>query len=400
MTNPTDQFAAGEQALGYIYQIRLALLQMMKMSEETACCIEKDDDIDFSDPDEGKILASLKHKAAGDRLSDMCPDFWKSVRIWLTREAQHRSEGHSLTFFLFTTGQVAPDSFLTSFLPDAKKTEGLVQQAEDVLSQTKSKTLIVVRDQFNQLNPEQKQDFLSRITILDQQERIQEIPSKVIDRMRTVRFEFRKNVYERIEGWWMNACIDLLTGSRKEPLRSREISEMLASFSDQFKADNLPIDFRGKEPPEGVGPVEDERMFVRQLNELGLGTERIRRAILDYYRAFEQRASWAREHLTIGGEVEQYDDRLTDEWDRYRVLTCDGIDETSTQEAMVAAGKELLRWVETNDSPNLRIRDGVTEPYVMVGSYHMLANESPMPRVYWHPRFIDRLSEILSPEET
>jgi hypothetical protein len=63
----TDRFSAGEQGLGYIYQARLALLQLLKLPEETALFLEKDDDLDFIDGDGGKSLASLKHKATGDR---------------------------------------------------------------------------------------------------------------------------------------------------------------------------------------------------------------------------------------------------------------------------------------------------------------------------------------------
>jgi hypothetical protein len=52
---------------------------MIRLPEDTACFIERDDDIDFTDPEEGQILASLKHKAPGDRLTDLNPDFWKSL---------------------------------------------------------------------------------------------------------------------------------------------------------------------------------------------------------------------------------------------------------------------------------------------------------------------------------
>ena len=65
---------------------------------------------------------------------------------------------------------------------------------------------------------------------------------------------------------------------------------MLAHFSEQFREDNLPIDFHDAEPGN-VSPDTDKRLFVKQLREIGLKSERIRRAILDYYRAFEQRAT-------------------------------------------------------------------------------------------------------------
>jgi len=79
----TDRYSAAEQGLGYIYQARLALLHLLQLPEDTAVVLEKDDDLDFIDGDGGKSLASLKHKAVGDRLTDLSTDFWKSVNIWL-----------------------------------------------------------------------------------------------------------------------------------------------------------------------------------------------------------------------------------------------------------------------------------------------------------------------------
>ena len=69
MSSSKNQFSAADQALGYLYQLRYALFQTLRLPEETVCFIEKDDDIDFSDPEEGRMLASLKHKAPGDSLN-------------------------------------------------------------------------------------------------------------------------------------------------------------------------------------------------------------------------------------------------------------------------------------------------------------------------------------------
>ena len=44
---PTDKFSAGEQGLGYIYQGRLALYQMLRLPESTTVFLEKDDAPDF-----------------------------------------------------------------------------------------------------------------------------------------------------------------------------------------------------------------------------------------------------------------------------------------------------------------------------------------------------------------
>lgn len=76
----SNPHSAGEQGLGYIYQGRFALLKLLQLPESNSILIEKDDDIDFMDQGGSKTLASLKHKAVGDRLSDLSTDFWKSIR--------------------------------------------------------------------------------------------------------------------------------------------------------------------------------------------------------------------------------------------------------------------------------------------------------------------------------
>ena len=108
----TDKYSAGEQGLGYIYQGRLALYQMLQLPESTTVFLEKDDDVDFEDGKGGKSLASLKHKAEGERLTDLSTDFWKSVRIWLDRYKREDRAKSNLQFFLFTTAKVGANSFL------------------------------------------------------------------------------------------------------------------------------------------------------------------------------------------------------------------------------------------------------------------------------------------------
>ncbi|WP_407645645.1 ABC-three component system protein [Herbaspirillum camelliae] len=41
----------------------------------------------------------------------------------------------------------------------------------------------------------------------------------------------------------------------------------------------------------------------------------------------------------------------------------------------------------------------MTEPYVVRGGFHILANSRPLPRVYWHPRFLSRVGQLLGDAE-
>ncbi len=324
MTAPTtDKYSAGEQGLGYIYQARLALLHLLQLSEDTAAFLEKDDDLDFIDGDSGKSLFSLKHKAIGDRLTDLSTDFWKSVNIWLARYKRDGRAASNLRFFLFTTGTVSTGSFLARLLPDQPVTSGdattLTELADAALAESTSKLIAPIATVFNELSNPEKQDFLERILILDGSPRIGDIPSIVRDKhMRSIRREHREFVFERLEGWWTDAVIKQLTGARTEGIFGFEVSDKLSDFAEEYKSDNLPITFRGKAPADDIDTETDPRLFVTQLRDTGISSNRIRSAILDYYRAFEQRSAWARENLLVSGEVEEYEDRLADEWNRYK----------------------------------------------------------------------------------
>jgi hypothetical protein len=396
----TDKYSAGEQGLGYIYQARLALLHLLQLPEDTSVFLEKDDDLDFVDVSGSKSLASLKHKAVGDRLTDLSTDFWKSVNIWLARYKRDGRSTSNLRFFLFTTAAVSSDSFLARLLYDrvaASTDEPLFELANAALAKTTSKIISPIADEFNDLSDREKQEFLERILILDGSPRIGDIPATIKDKhMRSIRREHRDYVFERLEGWWADVVVKQLTGLRTEGIFGYEVSDKLSSIAEEYKADNLPITFRGKSP-EDVDTDADPRLFVAQLREIGISSSRIRSAILDYYRAFQQRSAWARENLLVAGEVEEYEDRLADEWSRYKDVVFEMLDGDSAEDALREAGASLYTWAEfeTGKIDSLRIRTRVTEPYVLRGSFHILADVLPTPRVYWHPRFLDRLGHLL-----
>lgn len=402
----TDQYAAGEQGLGYIYQPRFGLLKLLQLPESTSILIEKDDDLDFIDKDGVKTLASLKHKGLGDRLTDLSTDFWKSVRIWLARYNRDGRSEASLRFFLFSTGTVSNTSFLRRFLLESPAEDdevvSLSQIAADVLAKTESRLIGSIAEEFHKLNLDEKEDFLSRIVIFDGGPRIEDVASIIKDQhMRSIRRDNRDAIFERLEGWWNDTIVNLLVGKRTNAIFGYEISDKLSAFAEEYQSDNLPITFRGKVPAGEIDADNDPRLFVVQLRELGIASNRIRNAILDYYRAFEQRSSWARESLLVSGEMEEYEDRLVDEWSRYRDVVFEELDGESADAVLLEAGKALYRWVdlESGDSSTLRIRQRVTEPYVVRGGFHILANARPLPRVYWHPRFLDRVGQLLGAAE-
>lgn len=394
-----NKFAASAQALGYIYQLRYGLYKLLGLRETEGVFIERNDDIESIDTHGVQELASLKHKASGDKVNDLSVDFWKSVRIWLERYSEDSKTTSNLRFFLVTTANVSANSFIASFLPDAKPDDNVVNKALAALKSSTSPQLTSINETFRRLSETEQWDFLSRITVFDKSPRIGDLPSRIIDEhFKGVRRKFRRQVFEHLEGWWTDQVIKLLANERQGPISSAEVWDRLTSIADGYRDDELPINFSGKKPPEGVDADGDQRPFVQQLRVIGISSDRIRYAIIDYYRAFEQRSAWAREGVLLDGEVEEYEDKLIEEWDRYRAVVIQSLPTDAIEDILMKAGQEIYKWAELSTG-YIKIRERVNEPYVVRGGFHILANTTPKPQIYWHPKFLERLAGVLRKQQ-
>ncbi|MDN2582193.1 ABC-three component system protein [Aquibium sp. ELW1220] len=394
MPDSNSKFSAAEQGLGYMFQPRLALLQALDCPEDCLVFIERNDDVEFVEQDGKVSLGSLKHKVEGDRLTDLSTDFWKSVRIWLVNFKRTGRTASKARYQLLTTAEVSAGSFLTQFEDFEADGERRAHDAGAALAMSRSELIGEIRDELADLDGDELADFYSRITIFSRTPRINDIPDLVGRRLITVRKEFRQALFQRLEGWWIDLVIQTLTGRRSEPIKVQELHDRLAMLADDYKIDSLPIEFTDKLPEGRIDATGDKRRFVEQLRALNLSTDRIRYAIIDYYRAFEQRSSWARANLLVSDEIERYEDKLVEEWGRYKALVCENITADSKDEVCISAGRELYRWAEQSTG-QLRIREKVAEQYVVRGTFHILANGIPAPRVHWHPRFLERLAKAL-----
>jgi hypothetical protein len=86
--NGTSIYDASASALGYIYQVRYALLlALQKVSEvndpdDCLISIEKLDDIAFEQGGNPSELLQAKYHGSPGNLTDRSSDLWKTIRIW------------------------------------------------------------------------------------------------------------------------------------------------------------------------------------------------------------------------------------------------------------------------------------------------------------------------------
>ncbi|WED55003.1 MULTISPECIES: ABC-three component system protein [Exiguobacterium] len=389
----STQFSAHAQALGYFYQVRYALFLLLKASDDSCIYIEKLDDISFDNDGTPLELIQTKHHInARGSLSNASSDIWKTIRVWsegiLDRELDEEN-----TKFTLISNDIAIEGSAASLLSAGSNRnieaamEILINTAETSSSNSNKKAY----EKFLELTDEQKKAFLRNTIILDCADNIAEAKEKILHEIRYVtRPKHVESVYERLEGIWFDKVIKHLLTNSNSSISHRELQEKLHDLQEQFSRDNLPIDFFNAIVPTEKELKEDERIFVEQLKLIEISNRRIEKAISDYYKAFKQRSKWIRDDLIIIDELNSYEERLIDEWERKFEIMIEDIGKEKSKDIFIKKGRALFNWMDGEAEFN--IRKNCDEPYVVRGSYHMLANKL---KVGWHLEFIERLGYLL-----
>lgn len=361
--------------------------------EERETALETLDDIVFQNDGTASDLLQTKHHCTAASLTDMSAELWKTVRVWSVRIKDGTVRVPQTNLLLITTA-AAPVESIAAMLSDGRtrNPDKALQRLRQAAADSTNVNLSASFSAFVALSDDQQKNLVTSMTVLDNSPNINSVGQRIQDRIRlAVDREHRDALYERLEGWWLGRVIDQLRSPNPLPIVGFEVSDKLRSIAQQFGPDALPIDYLEAKPGE-LNPSGDTRMFVRQLRMIDVGTPRIEKAMLDYYRAFEQRSRWAREELLIGDEVEIYERRLIDEWERYSAAITEELGSTAADAEQKKAGRQIFNWMD--QTADFRIRANVTEPYVMRGSFHLLADKA-VPKVWWHPKFLDRLAALL-----
>jgi hypothetical protein len=360
--------------------------------------IERFDDVTFGDENDIYKRVQLKHSVKTNKsLTDNSADLWKTIRIWSEGIFSKEIDPSASALLLITTAK-APQGSIAEGLGELGRNETQALAALNSIAASGGNVENTAGyDAFNDLTPRRKQQLVRAIHIYTGQGDIDEAKRQVIEELAWVtKTKFASALVERLEGWWINRVIDQLIGASSEPIHRDEIEAHVLDIAGQFEAENLSIDYILASPPEGVDPETDERTFVKQLRLIAVSNPRIANAILDYYRAVQQRSRWLSEDQLLFAELESYEDRLVDEWRRKFHEMIEDLQSPGTERRDDAvAGRTLYNWFQ--NQAEIRIRPRCREPYVQRGTFHILAgDESDGPRVGWHPEFLSRLRSLVS----
>lgn len=389
-------FSAADAALGYLYQVRLALLfslQRLSRDEDFAAYLETLDDVVFERDGSAPELLQLKHHCErAANLTDASTDLWKSFRVWMEGRRDGRISSDA-QLYLITTSEVGPGSAASCLTAENRNEAKALERLQTTATTSTNETNGRAYELFRDLSPSEKSALVGSIVVAPRAPNI----SRVSDALRAearlaVRRDHLDSFLFRLEGWWYGRAVAHLTAASTPPILSGEIESEIDDLREQFKSDALPVD-RDILSTEVDAAVYANAVFVHQAKLAGIGNRRILAAIRDYYRAFEQRSRWVREELLLVGELDKYERLLTEEWELQFDRVADELGKTAAEEAKLAAAKKVYAWVEDSCFP---IRPRVEHPSMTRGSFHILSDRL---RVGWHPEFMRRLRNVLETVE-
>lgn len=389
---------ASEQMLGYLYQIRYALYLLLNSPDERMqIAIEKFDDVSFGHDDKPEALIQLKHHTKSNgNLTDASSDIWRTLKAWIGAIKKESDLLESTKFLIITTAS-APKGSAAHFLkPDSqvRDTDAAYNILDKVSKTSTNKEHIRLKfySEFNSLSEPLRKKLINQIHVIDKEKNIVNIEEDIKQIIKySCSPENEELILEQIEGWWFKKAIKALSSETPIFTLQNQVRSHIVSVSQQYTKDNLPIN-DDLEFLEIDLSDKENRVFREQLKLICIGSNRMRVAIEDYYRAYKQRSNWIRNDLLHINELERYEERLIDEWNHAFSDMQDDLEGYATlvsEDDKIRRGKELFRNIDKLD---IRIRPRCSDAFVMRGSYHMLSSQL---KIGWHVDFFNRLKDLL-----
>lgn len=394
MTQPSvSTFSACASMLGYLYQIRIALLWAIRRSRisDFTVSIETLDDVSFEVSGEPVAVLQAKHSLnAAASLTDLSPELWKTLRVWMVGLASGEVPSGTARF-LISTAEAPAGSACAALEIDgtARNIAEAAKRLKHAATTSSNSELKTAFYAYLALDETEREKLLSSIYIVPAQPNAAEILEQLQAELYYVSLHHQELSVQMLEGWWFKRVLHELTHPH-EGIPRAEIDAQISEIQESLKSDSLPID----EELDALMVALDElpefttRPFYKQVELVGGSQRRIRNAITSYLQAFRQRSAWTRHDLLFDADLQKYDKRLYAEWELQFAQACDELGPQATEEAMSQAGRAILKWAEDAHIP---IRSGVNVPWVCRGSLHMLAEDR---RLGWHPDFEARLRAI------
>jgi len=395
VTEPSHQ--AAHSALGYLYQSQWPLLELVRRGRgrpDAELTLELHDDVAFDVEGTPAELLQVKHHVNARRgLGDMDADLWKTLGVWMDAHPPGDLDGPILS--LVTTAIAGSDTAaagLRTHRDAAAEASSRALLDAAAIASTNAATK-PVRDRFLALSSAERDAFVSRIVILDGQpaagDAVAGRLAQELDWALATVIGHEETFMQQLWGWWLGVAIDLLRGER-DSVRALDVRQKVGELADGYRPDNLPVLVARADVTYDIEQTVGTPVFVEQIRWVAHTSVMLQQAMVDYYRAYSQRAQWIDRDLIGIGELETFEENLVDEWDRAFQSMLATLDHDADEGMKQRVGHALFQ--DVSNQTVVKVRERFNEPFFMRGQLHAF---SDVGRVGWHPDFTEKLKALL-----
>lgn len=390
-----DNHNASPQALGYLYQVQCALLFLLNSEDEDIkVCIEKFDDISFHKDQNVIEQLQLKYHSKDGNITNSSVDFWRTLKVWIDAINVDVTLLDSTKFYIITTNSIATDSVIEKIKKVNKNGEDKVDEIYNELRQIANDGLKKCDQKsqshkfysaFINFQENRAKSLIKSIVIIPDFYQPSEINACILRRIRPFTLSKTEHyVFETLTGWWYGKMILCLQNPQPTFISFNDLRLKVSTILSDLSENTLPIDVTEKEIT-ALASESNVQNILKQMQLIKAKKTKISNAVQSYYRAYAQRSKWIKDTLIYSDELDEYDERLNREWEfQFNEIT-DDLEDNSSEEQKVNAGKELYKKLMDKDIP---IRPNFNDNTISRGSLNGLSNEL---KVGWHPDYKKRI---------
>ncbi|MCM1950391.1 hypothetical protein NC315_34230 [Streptomyces sp. G2] len=382
---------ASSSALGYLFQAQLALLELLRGSEQRpdgAISLELHDDVAWEENGSPVDLLQVKHHIRGVRtLGDKDDDVWRTIKSWMDTHDPGDADGPWLT--LVTTQQARKGSAMAALRSPGRDPAVALDLLTAAAQESAAQNTEESRKAFLGLSGPARAVFVQRMRVVDGSPTIDDLDAEVRTKLRAVLPHGHADSFMRqLWAWWYEQTVEMLQ-KRHTSVSVNRLMQRVSRIRDDYTSDRLPTLLQEEDFTEEAAKELADACFVHQIRWVG-ASRQLDKALIDYYRAYNQTIAWLEDDLVDLDELSRFEKGLADEWKRDFDWMLDDLGDDATESDQRKAGHALLR--KALDQTRYKVRERYDEAFFSRGKHHELADRG---RIGWHPDFEERVKNLV-----
>lgn len=382
MTYNTPHSAAGSLS-GYIWQLRLALLALLRASHGQKIEIEAYDDIAIRCSD-GHVRTCIqaKHSQSQSTITENSVDLWKTLRVWSDLVQTGKIDiNDEVEFSLATTDTASKKiSALSSKIKNESEIENLRRLLDRIARNKNNNNILPCYQSWLNLKlAPQRSKLLSKIIIIESQKQLPKIFIDIDEKISTMGFRSaqRPEVRERLIGWF-DSIVSSKLNSGKCAITPSDLNDIIVEIQTTMRSHSLVTVF-GDEQISVDLKSEIDKNFIKQLILINAKNEELVYAYKMHKQAISERERWINSKILGHIEINSFDAEIKNTWDDIRIhLPGDLAPNSMSNEEL---GRIIFRKCTEK---RCTIAGQNTAIHVHIGSCHILSDRLD---IGWHPEY-------------